>query len=203
MKDFIANLKELKTKDVVIALLIMALPFLFFTYELTPMTQSWETSLFTINAGAFEEVLIWFYFFNIKLLIILSLIIWYFTCKHWWKNAILVPLIIELFKLRTFLNPSMRFIDEIEFFQSLPMTIPIIGIIVFVSKKTAFSSKYIDLSNELNQEIENILKEINRVDGSNHVKIKLEFENLKKNKKNISLEVYNNELHRLRERLNK
>lgn len=193
--------KDLKTTDIIIALLIIALPFLFYTYKLVPDYSIWESQFFTINSGNWESVQYFFWILNIKLLIIFSLIIWYFTCKHWWKNVILIPFIIELFKLRSIFDESVEYIDEIEFFHSLPITIPIILFIIYLSKKIGYYSYYSDLHNEINQEIEIIIEELNIIEHHDIFFIKNEFEKIKNEKSIINMDEYQDKLLRLRKRL--
>ena len=95
-----------------------------------------------------------------KLLLIISLSVWFITCKHWWRYVILVPLIIELFKLSSIYNDNTIVIDEIEYLYSLPITIPVIVFVIILSNKVGYFSKHHDLSNEINREIESLLKEL-------------------------------------------
>jgi hypothetical protein len=195
--------KDFKTKDIIIPLLIIALPFLFYTYRLAPDLTIWETKLFTINAGSWESAKYYIWIINIKLLLIFSLLIWFITCKHWWKNVILIPFTIELLKLRSIFDESVEYIDEIEFFYSLPITVPIILFILFLSKKIGYYSQYSDLHNEINQEVEKIIEELNIVEQRDILFIKNEFEKIKNEKSKTNLNDYQNKLLRLRKCLPK
>ncbi|WP_452226931.1 hypothetical protein [Lacinutrix cladophorae] len=197
MKNIIANIKALKTKDVVVALLILVLPFLFYLYKLAPDTPIWDTGWLLIDSGIWESANLYLWLFCTKLLIIISLSIWFVTCKHWWRYVILVPLIIELFKFSSFYKKS-EVIDEIEYLQGLPFIIPVILFILFISKKINYYSNYIDLYNEMNNEVESILSDL---EYNNNSLVKEEFKNLKKKKSLLSKVEYKNELLRLRKQL--
>ncbi|MFD2823581.1 hypothetical protein ACFS5M_07865 [Lacinutrix iliipiscaria] len=201
MSLLLNKIKQLKTKDVIITISIVALPFLFFIYKLATRTQEWKTKLFLIDSGNWDDVYFYLWMINVKLLIIIMLIIWYGTCKHWWRKVILVPLILELFKLRSFFDKSTVHIDEIEFLQSLPITIPIIIFIIFLTKKMGYFSKYSDLHNELNQEIEQIIEVLNLIKQEEIVFFKKELKYIKSKKSILSLNEYNNKLLNLRKRL--
>ena len=200
MKKILSIFKDLKTKDAVITLIIVALPFLFYIYRLAPDAAIWETSWFRIDAGDFGGVYFLLWLINKKSLLILFLIIWFITCKHWWRYVILVPLIIELFKLHS-LYDSLISIDEIEFLQSLPFTIPVILFLILLSKRLGFYTHYSYLKNELNQEIDDLLDELNILGKREIITLKEEFENLKNEKSLLSLKEYNDKLLKLRKRI--
>ncbi|MBQ0786211.1 MAG: hypothetical protein KBT69_01830 [Oceanihabitans sp.] len=201
MKNLFKNIKELKTKDVVIALLILALPFLFYLYKLAPDTPVWETSWFTLNSGVWESIYLYLWLTFTRLLLVVILSIWFITCKHWWRYVILVPLIIELFKFISVFNNNVSVIDEIEYIYSLPFTIPIILFIIFISKKINYYSKYLDLNNEMNAEIESLLNEL-EINNDKAMVIE-DFKKLKENKSSLSTEDYKNKLMYLRKHLTK
>ncbi len=201
MKNLFKNIKELKTKDVIIALLILVLPFLFYLYKLAPNTAVWETELFTFNSGGWGNVYLYLWLTLTRLLLVFILSIWFITCKHWWRYVILVPLIIELFKFISVFNNNVSVIDEIEYIYSLPFTIPIIAFVLFISKKINYYSKYLDLNNEMNAEIESLLNELEINNDKNG--IIEEFRQLKENKSSLSMEDYKNKLLQLRKHLTK
>ena len=75
----------------IIVLLIAITPFLFYSYESFPKTKIWETSYFSWETG-FPD---WYGFawYSIgKIIPLYLLLLWFFTCKHWWHWIILVPI---------------------------------------------------------------------------------------------------------------
>ncbi|WP_452230238.1 hypothetical protein [Lacinutrix sp. MEBiC02404] len=199
MKDILKNIKEVKIKDVFIAIIIAALPFLFYLYRLAPDTAVWETQWFTLNSGEWESAHFYLWLIATKLIVAISLCIWFVTCKHWWHYVLLVPLIIELFKFSSVFNSNASVIDEIEYLYSLPFTIPVVILVILVSKKINYYSKYLDLNNEMNAEIESLLVELN-VNNNNALIIE-EFKKLKEDKSRLSTEDYKYQLLRLRQQL--
>ena len=129
------------------------------------------------------------------------LIIWFVTCKHWWRYVVLAPLIIELFKIRSIFDISTNNIDEIEFLQSLPFTIPVILFIILLSNRLGFFTRYSYLKNDLNQEIDELLDELNILGKRDIITLKEEFENLKNEKSLLNVKEYNDKLLKLRKRI--
>lgn len=82
-----------------IAIGIAFSPYLFYIYEIFPSGPVWETSFFTYESKYYEDVMTaaWTYFGKITPLFLL--LIWFFTCKHWWYHVILVPVAMYAFQL--------------------------------------------------------------------------------------------------------
>ncbi len=83
----------------IIAFLIAFSPYIFYLYEIFPDGPVWENSFFVYESKYYENVTtaMWTYFG--KLTPLLLLLIWFFTCKHWWYHAILIPTIMYGFQL--------------------------------------------------------------------------------------------------------
>ena len=85
-------------KDVIIALVIIILPFLFFSYELIPETRIWENAIFTLESKYFNDVNYFVWIFNGKLMMIIFICLWFISCRHWWRNFILIPFLLEFYR---------------------------------------------------------------------------------------------------------
>ncbi len=75
----------------IIALSIAFSPYLFYLYEIFPSGPVWETSFFTYESLYYENVLTAAWTYLGKITPLFLLLIWFFTCKHWWYHVILVP----------------------------------------------------------------------------------------------------------------
>ncbi len=75
-----------------IALAIAFSPYLFYLYEIFPSGPVWETSFFTYESKYYEDVLTAAWTYLGKITPLFLLLIWFFTCKHWWYHVILVPI---------------------------------------------------------------------------------------------------------------
>ena len=83
----------------IIALSIAFSPYLFYLYEIFPSTPVWENSIFTYESKYYENVLTAAWTYLGKITPLFLLLIWFFTCKHWWYHAILIPTGMYAFQL--------------------------------------------------------------------------------------------------------
>ncbi|KRG29341.1 hypothetical protein LY54_01234 [Salegentibacter mishustinae] len=83
----------------IIAVTIAFSPYLFYLYEIFPNGPIWETSFFTYESKYYEDVLTAAWTYLGKIVPLLLLFIWFFTCKHWWYHAILVPISMYTYQL--------------------------------------------------------------------------------------------------------
>lgn len=83
----------------IIAFLIAFSPYIFYLYEIFPSGRVWENSFFTYESHYYENVMtaMWTYFGKIMPLFLL--LIWFFTCKHWWYHSILIPVSMYIYQI--------------------------------------------------------------------------------------------------------
>ncbi|MCH2488978.1 MAG: hypothetical protein MK211_02400 [Flavobacteriales bacterium] len=118
----------------VIVLLIAITPFLFYSYKNFPNdSQVWENSLFTVNT-AFGSINTYMWFLVGKVVPLYLLLLWFFTCKHWWHWIILVPIAMYAFQLWGILNESQG-LDELEIYYILPLMLVIIPAVYLIRAK--------------------------------------------------------------------
>lgn len=139
-----------------IILILVSIPYLFYFYKYAPNEGVWETNYFTISSGGFRTVKGFVHALFTKIIFFISFSIWFLTCRHWWKYAILVPLTLFLFQLSGVLNQQLDYIDEYDFWYSLPIVIPIIILILFLSRKLKFYIEAIDLKDKIEAEIKSL-----------------------------------------------
>ena len=178
------------TRDLVVIFVILITPFLFYLYTLVPDERYWETPIFNFESSYYGSVSIFFWTSATKLLLIILLIVWYFTCTHWWKNVLLIPLIIEFYKLFGAINDDFKIIDEYDFLYSLPVTLPIIALIYYLSIKLNFYGLNGNLESELDEEIETVIVQLASSKINDYKEKRKQFEALKKLKGSISNDEY-------------
>ena len=83
----------------IIAICIALSPYLFYLYEIFPNGPVWENSFFTYESKYYKDVLTAAWTYLGKITPLFLLLIWFFTCKHWWYHVILVPVIMYSFQL--------------------------------------------------------------------------------------------------------
>jgi len=83
----------------ILAFCIAFSPYIFYLYEIFPSGPVWENSFFTYKSMYYENVMtaMWTYFGKITPLFLL--LIWFFTCKHWWYHSILVPITMYVYQV--------------------------------------------------------------------------------------------------------
>lgn len=83
----------------IIALLVAFSPYLFYIYEIFPSGKVWENSFFTYESLYYEDVMTAAWTYTSKLVPLLLLFLWFFTCKHWWYHVILIPAVMYAYQL--------------------------------------------------------------------------------------------------------
>ncbi len=98
----------------IIAFLIAFSPYIFYLYEIFPDGPVWENSFFIYESRYYMNVTtaMWTYFGKIMPLVLL--LIWFFTCKHWWYHSILIPISMYLYQMVTAVYQDL-YLEEINF----------------------------------------------------------------------------------------
>lgn len=117
----------------IVVLLIAITPFLFYIYESFPDTQVWETSMFKIETS-FPNWYAFAWYFTGKAIPLYLLLLWFFTCKHWWHWIILVPIAMYSFQLWGVINES-NSLDELELYYVLPLMMILIPAVYVIRAK--------------------------------------------------------------------
>ncbi|SDR75498.1 hypothetical protein [Gramella sp. MAR_2010_147] len=82
-----------------VAICIAFSPYLFYLYEIFPNGPVWETPFFTYKSLYFENVLTAAWTYLGKITPLFLLLLWFFTCKHWWYHVILIPIAMYCYQL--------------------------------------------------------------------------------------------------------
>lgn len=191
-------------RDIIIMFLIVILPFLFYLYNLAPKGQEWETSLFTINAGLYENVDYFVWLFCIKILTFLILCLWFLTSVNKWKYVLLVSIFLEMNKFSNIvigsqINLPFKVLD-INIYAVL-FSIPFFILLLWVNSKLAYSNSEKSISSQLNEEINNEYDRLTNFDIKTYTTVKNDLTRLEKQKQKLSKKEYLNELIATRDRL--
>jgi len=119
----------------IVALIIAASPYIFYSYESFPHTKVWETLLFTYEANWYQDVYVSVWTMMGKFVPMFLLIIWFITCKHWWYHVILIPIGMFAFQLFSVVNDDAGFVDEVEIWWLLPIMLVIIPFVYLIRAK--------------------------------------------------------------------
>ncbi len=99
-----------------IAAFIVASPYFFYLYEGVPDVKVWNFTFLGLNltySSDFYEsanVAAWIIFG--KLFPLIFIVIWFFTCKHWWYHALLIPIFMYGYQIYGTIADDMRFKDN-------------------------------------------------------------------------------------------
>lgn len=118
-----------------IATIIALSPYLFYLYESVPEQQIWDTFLFTYDSKAWEDANFAIWVLMQKVLPLLFLIIWFFTCRHWWYHALLVPISMYIYQIFGFFDQNITYFDEFQLMHLVPVMAIIIPSIYLIRAK--------------------------------------------------------------------
>lgn len=136
-----------------IATFIALTPYFSYLYESVPVAQYWDTFLFTYDAGAWEDANYAMWILTSKLLPLLLLFIWFFTCRHWWYHALLVPIAMYIYQIFGFFNVSVKFFDEFQLLHLVPIMAIVIPSIYLIR------ARMFDKLNTANKSLEELEEE--------------------------------------------
>ena len=130
----------------IIATLIATTPYLFYLYESVPDTKSWNTFLFNYESTFYGSVYIVAWTVTGKLIPLFLLMIWFFTCRHWWYHVLLVPIAMFSFQIFTILNDDLKYVDSDQIFYLIPIMAVIIPSIYLIRARIFDQVNTIDKS---------------------------------------------------------
>ncbi|GER60526.1 hypothetical protein ULMA_26340 [Patiriisocius marinus] len=116
-----------------LVIIIASTPILFYTYESFPNSTVWETYFFTLETN-FPSWINFAYYLIGKSIPLLLLLIWFFTCKHWWHWIILVPIAMYSFQIWGVLNES-NGMDEVELIYVIPLMMVLVPFVYLIRAK--------------------------------------------------------------------
>ena len=118
----------------IIVILITLSPFVFYFYKNFPSdTKAYGWGGFTIETS-FASVNTYVWFLVGKIVPLYLLLLWFFTCKHWWHWIILVPIAMYSFQLWGIFNESQG-LDEIELYYLLPLMMILVPAVYLIRAK--------------------------------------------------------------------
>jgi hypothetical protein len=119
----------------IIATIIASTPLLYSLHESVPTEKVWSTFLFTYESGFWEDAQYAMWVYTGKVLPLIFLLIWFFTCRHWWYHVLLVPVVMYAFQIITSFNAEVRTIDEGQIVILLPVLVVVVPSIYLIRAK--------------------------------------------------------------------
>ena len=112
----------------ILAFFIAISPYIFYLYQGVPEVEVWDSPIGPITSNFYGNVSVMMWVFLGKLIPFLLLLIWFFTCKHWWYHIIIVPVCMYAFQIYSTLNADIKFSDIQELYLLAPI---IFGMLIF------------------------------------------------------------------------
>ena len=119
----------------ILGTLIAATPFFFYLHESVPETEIWDTFLFTFESHFFQNANQAMWLITVKVIPLMLLFIWFFTCRHWWYHSLLVPIAMFSYQLVSLLVYEVDYMDEFQLIYMVPVMAVIIPSIYLVRAK--------------------------------------------------------------------
>tara|TARA_R110000868_G_scaffold156072_1_gene382736 strand:- start:110 stop:694 length:585 start_codon:yes stop_codon:yes gene_type:complete len=133
-----SNTTKRKSKSIflgsIVALIIAISPYIFYTYNYFPKGEFLDLFFFTYESKYQESIVMVMWLAMNKIIPIILLILWFFTCKHWWYHVILIPIAMFSFQLFSQINED-RFLDETEIYWLIPIMLVITPFVYFIRVK--------------------------------------------------------------------
>lgn len=107
----------------IIAVFLIISPYIFYQYMAFPDELSMETPFGIYRSAHYGSIQTMAWVLFQKIIPLFLLFIWFFTCKHWWYHAILVPICMLSFQTYSVLNDDLKFSDSNEFFILAPLVL--------------------------------------------------------------------------------
>ena len=119
----------------IIGTIIALTPLLFSLHESVPNEPVWDTFFGTYESNYWESARYAMWVLTGKFIPLLLLLIWFFTNKHWWYHALLVPIIMYIHQTYLTIQGDIRDIDELQFVWLLPIISIVIPSIYLIRAK--------------------------------------------------------------------
>ena len=119
-----------------------------------------------------------------------------FEVRKWWRYALLVPILLTVFQIRTALNPNNEFLDTFEILEAAPFLFLVLVLLLFLSNAAYYQSKMKELHRKTYDHIEVAIQK--KLKGREYYlyQTKAKWQKMKN-----ADDVNENELHQLKQRL--
>jgi hypothetical protein len=123
--------------DTLMVFFIAISPFIFKVHEYLPSDPEATISLFglEIDKNGFQDISIYIWFLLGKIVPLYLLVIWFFTCKHWWYHIILIPILMYAFQIFEGVISEDDYIDTDNIFWLLPFCMIVIPFVYLIRMK--------------------------------------------------------------------
>lgn len=119
-------------------------------YLLAPADEKvWDLGLLQIQSYEFLSVRIFLWFTMLKVSTFIMLTIWFLTTRYWWKYFLLIPITIVSYQLIATFNVDIASTHETEIWSALPVLLPLLLFLTFLSVKINNFTKVEKIKNNI------------------------------------------------------
>ena len=190
--------------DLALMMLIVLVPFSLYFHLLFPSKlESIDFGWFTFSTNYYSSIQSFVYIICIKVTFIIIYLIWFITCKNWWRNILLIPLFISVHWFLIAINDEIDLLNKTGFITIMLFVFPIILFLALLFSKLNQFKKYRSLEHFLNAEIEAQFAHLVKFKLKDLRTLENEMKQLKKRKASLEKEEYLIQLLLLKENLKK
>ncbi|WP_369994759.1 hypothetical protein [Winogradskyella sp.] len=195
------DIKNKLRRDIWIIIAILLIPVLAYAYLLFPEKEEINILGKTIDSSFYSDFQTYAWVVLQKILLILTLAMWYLTAKNWWIKILLVPLLVFVYQLIMSINLSLRFFDEQEIIFGSILTFPIVCAFYFLIQKIKKALALSEISSDIEIEIEDLINKLSKNNGLDYESFKNKLEEIRSLKPNLNKDVYLKELMYLKDQI--
>ncbi|MBU2972946.1 hypothetical protein KO513_01075 [Zobellia sp. B3R18] len=120
-----------------VAFFILISPFVFKLHEY--ISNDPEATInflgITIDKNGFPNINVYVWFLLGKLVPLYLLLIWFFSCRHWWYHIILIPILMYAFQIFEGVVSDDKYIDTENILWLLPFCMIVVPVVYFIRIK--------------------------------------------------------------------
>ena len=150
----ITNLDRL---NLIVVCLLVFTTLLWFMHFLVPEKLVWVLGIVLLNNNGFLNVRIFIWFLLQKLIILIPMVLWFVMCRHWWKYAILSPIILYSFQFWE-ATQDVSLLDAAGNIKAFPAIFCVVLLLLVISKAIKYRVEILIMYEHLAEEIEDLLK---------------------------------------------
>ncbi len=156
--DYIFKFNKYKY-DVVITVLLVFLPFLErVIYRMPDNLQEIDLSVVSVTSNGFPNLSTFFFYLLLKLFVIAPTSLLFFGIRKWWRYALLVPILMAVFQIKTAFNSDSEDIDTYEIFEAAPLLIIVLALLLFLSNTAYYQAKMQELYRKTYDHVEQAIQ---------------------------------------------
>jgi hypothetical protein len=150
--------KYLVLKNVLIILVLLITTILWFAHYLIPDNiQVLDLGLLVIDSNGFDNVRTYIWFLLRKIIVIIPMLVWYFSCANWWRFAILSPITMYSYQLWE-ATQDIQHLDAAGNIKAFPIVVIVVILLIMVSKIIRYRVDLLTLYDAVVKEIDSIIQ---------------------------------------------